>query len=59
MGANTLWMVKVRKSYTETIEISAVTSDEAHEKARREHGVIMVESVEWKDPEVYDPIYRK
>lgn len=51
MSANTLWNVKVRKSYTETIKVSAVTSDEAIEEARRINGVIFVEDVRWYDPE--------
>lgn len=48
MGAETVWNVKVRKSYTETIQVSAVTSDDAYESARREPGVVMVESVTLK-----------
>ncbi|HEY6022267.1 MAG TPA: hypothetical protein VIY48_21135 [Candidatus Paceibacterota bacterium] len=55
MSAETVWNVKVRKSYTETIQVHAVTEDEAYEAARREDGVVMVESIEWDDPEKQAP----
>jgi hypothetical protein len=51
MSADTEWKVKVRKSYTEEITVYAVTQAEAYDKAREEPGVVLVEDVEWVDPE--------
>ena len=50
MGAEIVWNVRVRKSYSETIQVHAVTSDEAYEAARQEPGVVMIENVQRDDP---------
>jgi len=55
VSAYTNWKVKVRKSYTEIVEVSAVTSDEAYEEARNIYGVVLVEEVIWDDPELEKP----
>lgn len=51
MSAYTLWNVKVRKSYTETTQVLAITENEAYSIARQMPNVVMVESVEWDEPE--------
>lgn len=50
MSANTLWKVRVRKSYVTEVEVSAVTEEEAAEIARRMEDVMFVEGIEWLDP---------
>ena len=57
MSANTLWKVRVRKSYIEDIEVSAITEDEAWEKAEATKDVMFVEEVEWLDP--YEKEYKE
>ncbi len=49
MSANTLWRVRVRKSYVTEVEVSAVTMEEAAEIARAMEDVMFVEGVEWLD----------
>lgn len=53
MSANTNWLVRVIKTHFENIEISAVTSEEAKEEAKKLLGVIAVEEVMWIDPDSY------
>ena len=50
MSANTLWKVRVRKSYVTEVKVSAVTEEEAVEIARRMEDVMFVEGIEWLDP---------
>ena len=51
MSANTVWNVTVRKLCTEVVQVLAATPDEAFEEARRLDGVVLVEGVEWDDPD--------
>ena len=49
MSANTVYTVEVIKSVKETIEVSAVTEEEAREEAQRLPDVMFVKSVRWKE----------
>lgn len=49
MSAETIWDVRVRKSYSENIQVQAITEADAYEAARKIDGVVMIESVEWND----------
>lgn len=53
MSANTNWLVTVVKAHTENIEIAAVTSDEAYEKASMAPFVLSVKEVMWINPDSY------
>lgn len=45
MSANTQWFIKVQKIITETVEISAITENDAILKAMKLEGVIGLEEI--------------
>ena len=51
MSANTTYLVDVIKGEKETIEVSAVTEEEAKEEALQMHDVLFVEKVYYPDYE--------
>lgn len=52
MGADTKWYVTIRKSYTEIVEIYAITKEDAHKKANALNDIISVENVKhWSEVE--------
>lgn len=53
MGAEVPYLVTVYRLVTDTVEVSAVTSEEAMQKAAREHGVAQAVCA-W--PKCYGPI---
>jgi len=54
MSANVVFLVEVTVSTVETIEVSAVTADEATEEALQRTGVLYVHSVKHRDEEEYE-----
>lgn len=49
MGAATTYNVRVRKSYTEVVQVLAITGAEAYAEARKLPGVMMIEKVALAD----------
>ena len=58
MSAETIFRVKVKKSYTEAIEVQAATCSEACDKAIIMEGVVDVLDAMWFDAEGndYEPL---